>query len=142
VLRGDQTGKVEKVNAALLQILLDNGYAPVISPLSISYESDCINVDGDRAAALIAAQLHADQLIILSNIPGLLKNLDDETSLIRHIRKSEADTMMSYAKRRMKKKVMGAMEAFEGGVRQVIFADARIEKPITEAMQGQGTVIE
>ena len=141
VLRGDNTGKVEKVNVQLLQMLLDNNYAPVIAPLSISYEGDAINVDGDRASALIAASLHVDQLIILSNVPGLLKDLDDPDSLITSIDKNKIDNFMDFAKRRMKKKVMGAMEAFEGGVKKVVFGDARLPQPVTQAMNGKGTVI-
>lgn len=142
VLHGDYTGKVEKVNVNLIQLLMDNNYAPVISPLSISYEGEAINVDGDRASALLAASLHVDQLIILSNVPGLLKDVNDPGSLITQINKREIEKFMEYAKRRMKKKVMGAMEAFQGGVKQVIFGDARLEHPITQAMSGKGTVIQ
>ncbi len=142
ILHGDNTGKVEEANTALLKLLLDNNYAPVISPMSVSYEGDLINVDGDRASALIAASLHVDQLIILSNVPGLLKDINDPDSLIRKIPKVDVDDYMDYAKRRMKKKVMGAMEAFEGGVKKVVFGDARLENPITQAMNGVGTVIQ
>jgi acetylglutamate/LysW-gamma-L-alpha-aminoadipate kinase len=51
------------------------------------------------------------------------------------------DQALSYAKERMKKKVLGAFEALNSGVSQVIFGDARIREPITKALQGQGTVI-
>ena len=141
VLRGDHTGKVEKVNVALLRLLVDHGYAPVISPLSISYEGEIINVDGDRAAALLAEATRAEALILLSNIPGLLKDVNDEGSLIPHIPRGQVERYMEFAKRRMKKKVMGAMEALEGGVQKVIFGDARIDHPITAALNGRGTVI-
>ena len=141
VLRGDNTGKVEKVNVALLMLLMNNGYLPVISPLSVSYEGDAVNVDGDRAAAMIAIKMGAEKLIILSNVPGLLKNVEDESSLIKYIDKSGISEYMEFAKRRMKKKVMGAVEAIEGGVKEVIFGDARIEKPVTNAANGKGTII-
>ena len=141
VLRGDNTGKIEKVNVGLLNLLLDNGYLPVVSPLSSSYEGEAINVDGDRAAAMMAIAVKADKLIIVSNVPGLLKDVEDESSLIEKIDKKKLNNFMEFAKRRMKKKVMGAAEAVEGGVKEVVFADARIEKPITQAMRGKGTVI-
>jgi [amino group carrier protein]-L-2-aminoadipate 6-kinase len=141
VLRGDHSGKIENVNTGLLEILLSNGYSPVISPMSISHESDIVNVDGDRAAAMIAMALNADTLVMLSNTPGLLKEVEDENSLIERIPKNELGSFMEYAQGRMKKKVMGAGEALDGGVRQVVFADARIEKPITKAVEGAGTVI-
>jgi len=141
VLRDDNTGKVEKVNVNLLMLLLDNGYLPVISPISASYDGEAVNVDGDRASALLAKELNADKLIILSNVPGLLENVDDESSLIKHIDKNKVNQFMEFAKRRMKKKVMGAAEAIEGGLKEVVFADARLKNPVTEAINGKGTVI-
>lgn len=143
VIRDDFTGKVEQVNVDLLRLLLEQGYTPVVAPLAISTESEAINVDGDRAAAMIAHALGAEQFIILSNVPGLLRNFPDESSLMRHIPKDRVEESMTFAEGRMKKKVMGAAEALAGGtVKQVIFADARVEAPIRAAMAGQGTVIE
>jgi acetylglutamate/LysW-gamma-L-alpha-aminoadipate kinase len=141
VLRDDYTGKVEKVNTGLLELLLGGGYLPVITPPAISYQGEAINVDGDRAAAIIASSLNADQLIILSNVPGLLRNVSDESSLITKIDKAFVEESMSFAEGRFKKKVMGAAEALQEGVKEVIFADARVEKPISAAMSGKGTVI-
>ena len=79
ILRGEYSGVIEKVNTQLLTMLLDAGYTPVIAPNAISYESEGLNVDGDRAAAAIGAALHADTLLILTNVPGLLRDIEDET---------------------------------------------------------------
>lgn len=141
VLRDDYTGKVERANVALLRLLLDNGYLPVITPPAISEEGEAINVDGDRAAAVLARDLQAQQLIILSNVPGLLRNFPDEASLIPLIEKEHVGDFMAFAEGRMKKKVMGAAEAVAEGVGQVVFADARAEKPVSRALEGRGTVI-
>jgi len=142
MIRDDFSGKVEKVNVALLNLLLDAGYTPVVTPPACSTDGEAINVDGDRAAAMIASAVGAKRLIILSNIPGLLREFPDESSLIRHIKYSELDKAMDFAEGRMKKKVLGAAEAIDGGVEQVIFGDARIANPIQTAAGGQGTVIE
>jgi acetylglutamate/LysW-gamma-L-alpha-aminoadipate kinase len=142
VLRDDYTGKVEKVNVHLLRLLLDGGYLPVLTPPAASYEGEAINVDGDRAAAAVAEALTAEQLIILSNVPGLLRNFPDESSLIEHIPRAQVEAAMSFAQDRMKKKVMGAAEALNAGVRRVVFADGRVEGPIQRAIEGRGTVIE
>jgi acetylglutamate/LysW-gamma-L-alpha-aminoadipate kinase len=142
VLRDDYTGTVKEVNTDLLQLLLGAGYLPVISPLAISYESEAMNVDGDRAAAAIAAALGAEQLIILSNVPGLLREFPDESTLIEHIPAAQVEQYMGFAEGRMKKKVMGAAEAVDQGVGRVIFADARHPQPVQAALNGQGTVIE
>lgn len=142
VLRDDYTGTVEKVDVKLLNLLIKNGYFPVICPPAISYNNESINVDGDRAAAKIAHEMKADILIMLSNVPGLLEDVNDENSLIKEIKKGDIEKFMEFAKGRMKKKVMGAKEALQNGVNKVIFADARIENPVTEALKGNGTVID
>ncbi len=141
VLRDDYTGTVEKVNVELLNLLLDHGYLPVVTPPAISTESEAINVDGDRAAAMIAAALKAEKLLILSNVPGLLRAFPDESTLIQRIEPARANEFMEHAQGRMRIKVLGAMEAIEMGVGQVIFADGRIEAPIRAALAGGGTWI-
>jgi len=142
VLRDDYTGTVKQVNTRLLSMLLDAGYLPVISPVAISYESEAMNVDGDRAAAAIAAAMGAEQLIILSNVPGLLREFPDESTLIERIPAGQVERYMSFAEGRMKKKVMGAAEAVQQGVGRVVFADARVPRPVRAALGGKGTVIE
>jgi acetylglutamate/LysW-gamma-L-alpha-aminoadipate kinase len=141
VLRDDFTGRVERINTELLTLLLDHGYTPVLCTPAISYESEMMNVDGDRVAAVLATALHTDTLVILSNVPGLLRDVKDETSLISHIQKSHFKSFMEFAQGRMKHKIMGAMKALEGGVSTVVLGDARLEQPIQQALRGRGTVI-
>jgi acetylglutamate/LysW-gamma-L-alpha-aminoadipate kinase len=141
VIRDDFTGKIEQVNAALLTQLLSSGMTPVIQPLAISEAGDALNVDADRAAAMIAGAVHAQQLILLTNVPGLLKNYPDESSLITHIDRNSVETALNVAEGRMKKKVLGAIEALELGVDKIIFADGRVEHPLIGAVAGQGTTI-
>lgn len=141
VLRDDWTGTVDRVNTTLLQLLIDAGYFPVLTPPGASTAGEAINVDGDRAAAMVAAAFHAEALVILSNVPGLLRAFPDESTLIREIPRARAADYMDFAEGRMKKKVMGAVEAIGEGVQSVIFADGRIEAPITAALNGGGTQI-
>ena len=98
-------------------------------------------MDGDRAAAMIASAVGAKQLIILSNVPGLLRSFPDESSLIPKIKYAELEQALGFAEGRMKKKVLGASEAIAAGVQEVVFGDARSERPIFNAMGGKGTVI-
>jgi acetylglutamate/LysW-gamma-L-alpha-aminoadipate kinase len=141
VIRDDYTGRVEKVNKPLLDLLLAAGYLPVLTPPAASYDGEAINVDGDRAAAATAAAFQAEALVILSNVPGLLAKFPDESSLIRHIPKAKIDQFMSVAEDRMKKKVMGAQEALAEGIGRIVFADGRVEQPVRRALAGAGTVI-
>lgn len=141
ILRDDYTGKVEQVNTALLNLLLEHGYTPVIAPLALSYNGEALNVDGDRAAAAVASALNAQTLLILSNVPGLLRDVKDESSLIAHIPRTQIEQYAEYAKGRMKKKVLGSSEALEGGVGTVILADARVPNPVLSGLAEKGTVI-
>ena len=141
VLRDDWTGTVERVNTRLLRTLLDAGFFPVLTPPGASDKGEAINVDGDRAAAMVAAAFHAEALVILSNVPGLLRAFPDESTLIREIPRAKANDFMQYAEGRMKKKVMGAVEAIAEGVQKVIFADGRVDAPISRALAGEGTQI-
>src|SRR5258708_39457317 len=85
IVRDDYTGKIENINEQLLRLLLDAGYTPVIAPLALGLECERLNVDGDRAAAMVAGALKADSLVILSNVPGLLAHFPDEASLVRQL---------------------------------------------------------
>ena len=142
IIRDNLTGKVEHVNMALLNALLDGGFVPVLSPPAISYEGQAINVDGDRAAAATAVALHASDLLILSNIPGVLRDFSDEASLIPEIATADIDRVVqTYAAGRMRIKLLGAQEALAGGVARVVIGDARGEQPLQRALAGEGTVI-
>jgi acetylglutamate/LysW-gamma-L-alpha-aminoadipate kinase len=141
VLRDDWTGTVDRVNATLLHLLIGAGYFPVLTPPGSSSAGEAINVDGDRAAAMVAGALKADALVILTDTPGLLRAFPDESSLITRIPRGEADRYMQFAGGRMKKKVMGAVEALGEGVGKVIVADGRVAEPITRALAGGGTHI-
>lgn len=142
VLRGDHSGIIRTINTRLLNLLLENGYVPVLTPPAISSRGVAINVDGDRFAGKVAVALQADALLLLSNVPGLLRDIADEGSLIRRVCLDRIDEYIDHvAQGRMKKKLLGAKEALDGGVRRVILGDARGSTPVTDALAGEGTVI-
>ena len=141
VLRDDWTGTVEKVNVDLIRLLVGAGYFPVLTPPGSSTAGEAINVDGDRAAAMVAGAFKAEALVILTDQVGLLEKFPDESTLITKIPKGQADRFMTVAEGRMKKKVMGAVEAIDEGVAKVIFGDGRVDAPISKALAGAGTHI-
>lgn len=142
LLRDDWTGTIERVNTGLLRALLDGGCLPVVAPLACSEAGEALNVDGDRAAAAIAAALGAQTLLLLSNVPGLLRSFPDEGSLISQIPRDELEAALPFAEGRMRKKLLGAQEALERGVGRVVLGDARIAGSVSAALAGRGTVIE
>jgi [amino group carrier protein]-L-2-aminoadipate/L-glutamate 6-kinase len=138
ILRDDYTGQIEHVNDTLLRQLLDAGYTPVIAPLALSQDGERLNVDGDRAASAVAAALHADALVIMTNVPGLLANPEDQATLIRTIPADQLADCMEYARGRMRKKLLGAQEALQNGVPRVCIGN----NSLLDVLNGAGTVIE
>ena len=143
MLHGDFAGSIETIDPTLPRLLVENGYLPVLTPPAISTEGEAINIDGDKLAMELAVALGADALLIFSNTPGLLADVNDEASLVRSIPFTGAmdETALSMAQGRMKKKVLSAFNALKGGVGQVVFADARVGEPVQRALRGEGTVI-
>lgn len=141
IVRDDYTGKITAINAALLQSLVGSGYTPVVAPLAISEEGEALNVDADRLAAMVAVALKARTLLLLSAAPGLLRAFPDENSLLRSLPQSRLEEALCYAEGRMKKKILGGAEALRGGVASVVIADGRVDRPVSLALSGQGTVL-
>ena len=137
LLHDDYTGQIEQVNVCLLEQLLAASYTPVIAPLALSYEGERLNVDGDRAAAAIAVALHAETLVLMTNVPGLLRDIADATSLMHTIPAVELESSMTFAQGRMRKKLLGAQEALRGGVSQVCIGN----ESLLAVLNGAGTTI-
>ncbi len=142
LIRDDFTGKIEAVNTILLTTLLELDLLPVIAPVAVSAKGEALNVDADRAAAMVATALNAKTLILLTAAPGLMENFPDETSLIKQLPQARLSSALDFAQGRMKKKILGAGEALQGGVSRVIIADGRIENPVSAALAGSGTLIQ
>lgn len=142
LLRDDYTGRVVNVNTDLLELLMKHGYRPVLTLPALGPNGEALNVDGDRAAAAVAAAVKADALVVLSNVPGLLRDVNDPESLVPRIARAELKNANSeLAVDRMKKKLLAVQEALEGGVRQVVLGDANEPHPVRHALAGNGTVI-
>lgn len=139
IRRGDFSGTIESVNAGLLTTLLDGGYVPVVTVPMLADGDTPVNADADRAAAAIAGALGA-RLVSLTDVPGVLENPDDATTLIERA-STEADLarLEDAATGFMTRKVMAAVEALDGGAERVIVANANADSPITAALAGSGT---
>jgi acetylglutamate/LysW-gamma-L-alpha-aminoadipate kinase len=142
VVRDDLTGRVVEVNTELLRLLLAAGYMPVLSPPVIDPDVGPLNIDGDRLATAIAVALKATHLIILSNVPGLLRDPADPDSLVPRLSLASFAEHVELAQGRMRVKLLAAQEALTRGVRYVILGDGRLASPIEAALAGEGTILE
>ncbi|MEK7097150.1 MAG: [LysW]-aminoadipate kinase [Patescibacteria group bacterium] len=141
LITDNMTGKVTKINTKLINLLLNNKYLPVICPPALSEDNKIINTDNDWAVAVMAGALKIKKMIVLFEAPGLLKSFGDESSLIKKVDKNQLTTYMEFAQGRMKKKLLGAQEAFRQGLKTLYWSDGRIKNPVINALNGKGTII-
>jgi acetylglutamate/LysW-gamma-L-alpha-aminoadipate kinase len=138
IVDGGYTGKISEVNGDLLRVIMENGYVPVISPIAVSEEFDPLNVDADRTAAYIAGTLHADKLVLLTDVQGL--TLDGK--LVSKLYFSDVKETLPKIGRGMITKVYAAMEAISQGVGEVLISSGVEKFPISSSLNHQcGTVI-
>jgi [amino group carrier protein]-L-2-aminoadipate 6-kinase len=136
----DASGDIESVNADLLWLLLGRGLLPVVGPPAVTAKGEIVNVDADRVAARIACALGATDLIFLTNVSGLLRHRDDPASRVRRVSRAEIPSALEWAQGRMRKKVLAARDALEGGVGCVAISASDAPDPIGGALNGTGTV--
>lgn len=139
VVRDDHSGRIEAVRGELIATLLAHGYVPVVSPPASDEHGAPVNADADRVAAALAAELDADQLVLLTGAAGVLADPDDEDSVLADCEVARAGAPGEFARGGMALKLVAAREALLGGVGQVTVADGRSEGAVGEALRGAGT---
>jgi [amino group carrier protein]-L-2-aminoadipate 6-kinase len=138
VMDGGYTGKIKTVNTDLLQLLLGKGYVPIVTPIALSEESEPLNVDGDRTAAIVAGALKADKLILLTDVSGLM--LKGER--IPKLSSLEVKEVLGSIGAGMSTKVHAGVEALNEGVGEVLITSGAGKNPISSALKHEtGTVI-
>ncbi len=137
----DFSGKPESVNTGLLELLLRNGYTPVLCVPILDENNIAINSENDDILNVLQKSLHADKIIQFIEAPGFLDNADDPDSLVARITPEELAQREAQVTGRMKRKMLALRRLFEGGAGEVIISDGRVEHPLREALSGKGTVI-
>lgn len=142
IRRGDHSGRIESVNGDLLETLLESGYTPVVTVPMLADDGVAVNSDADRAAAAVAGSLSAD-LVLLTDVPGVLSDVEDESSVIERVDSPDGyEALTEAAEGFMTRKVMAATEALEDGARSATIASANVETPISGALSNNnGTTI-
>jgi acetylglutamate/LysW-gamma-L-alpha-aminoadipate kinase len=138
VIDGGYTGKIVKVETELVTKLLTSGYTVVLAPIAIDLEGTLLNVDGDQAAYAVATALKAGQLIMLTDVEGVILN----GNVVKKLKVSEIDVLLPKIGVGMNRKILLAKKAVEEGVGRIVIASGLSEEPITSSLQGSGTVIE
>lgn len=138
-------GSIEKVDGELVALFTRNGYIPIIYPIGADEEGTLLNINADHGASELACCLRAEKLIILTPVRGVLRNRNNENSLIPTLSLSEAKSIQeeSFITEGMKPKIESCIAAVEHGVKSAhiigLKTHAILQEVLTE--KGSGTMI-
>ena len=140
-------GAISKVDGSLILDVLDKGYIPVVASVGCDKEGHSYNINADTAAASIAAALHAENMILVSDIPGVLKDPNDEASLISCIYLDDIPYLQQSGviSGGMIPKVECCANALHGSVAKAVIIDGRVPHSILIEMfskDGAGTMFQ
>ena len=141
-------GEVTQVNPEILTSLLDEGFIPVVSTVALGEQGDTsrYNINADTAAAKIAVALHAEKFVQLTNVPGVLRDINDPTTLIKRIEKTAIGSLKATGiiSSGMIPKIDCCLTALMGGVPRTHIIDGRVPHSLLIEMfsdRGIGTMI-
>ena len=138
-------GEIIGVDTTIIKDSASNGYIPVISTVGVGEEGEVYNINADTAAAAIAAGLHAEKLLLMTDVRGLLRDKEDESSLISVVNVSEVNSLKrsGIITGGMIPKIDCCVEAVRRGVKRTHIIDGRIEHSILVELfsdEGIGTM--
>ena len=139
-------GEVEKIDPQIIETVIENGYIPVIAPIGIDHQQQSYNINADLVAAAIAVVMKAEKLVLLTDVPGLLNDPQDDESLISVLKMSDIPGYIEKGTIAggMIPKVQCCREAVAGGVGRTHIIDGRIPHSILLEIftdRGVGTMV-
>ncbi len=125
-------GKIDKINSDIVDVLTQENYIPVISPIGIDNQGNTLNLNADTVAGSIASEINAEKLIVLTDVPGIMTDPDDPDSIIRRIHVDELKELVKEGiiTGGMIPKVETCINAVENGVKTAHILDGRREHSI------------
>ena len=139
-------GEVTKVNVKPILDLLEKEYIPVVSTVGCDNEGNAYNINADTAASFIAGALKAERLITMTDIPGILRDVNDPDSIIKKVNTDEARQLFAdgIISGGMIPKVQCCIDAIEMGVNKVTILDGRVPHAVLLELltdEGAGTMV-
>ena len=122
-------GETEIINPEIVNTLIQSGYVPVIAPIAMDSEGNALNLNADTVAGDMAAALHAKRLLVLTDVPGILKDIDDPSTRISKVTVGELEEMAAQGiiREGMMPKALAAIVAVNAGVQAVHIIDGSRE---------------
>ncbi len=139
-------GEITNVNVQPILDLIEKQYIPVVSTVGCDSEGNVYNINADTAASYIAGAMHAERLITMTDIPGILRDVNDPDSIIKRVNIEEARELFreGVISGGMIPKVECCIEAIEKGVRRVTILDGRVPHAVLLELltdEGAGTMV-
>ncbi len=138
-------GKIASVNTEVIEEALEHGFIPVISTIGYDRDSNCYNINADTVAAAIAGALNAEALVSMTDIVGLLRDKNDDSTLIPRVYISETPALIAEGiiSGGMIPKIDSMTQAIREGVKKAFIIDGRVPHSILMELltdEGMGTM--
>ena len=139
-------GEIKKINPEIIEMYTENDFIPVISPIGIAEDGTTLNLNADTVAGAIAGEMDAEKLIILTDVPGVLRDPEDPSTLIQRIHIDEIPALIEEGviSGGMIPKIETCVEALNNGVKSAHILDGRIKHTLLLEIftkEGIGTMI-
>jgi acetylglutamate kinase len=139
-------GEIENVNPEIIDMLTENDYIPIVSPIGVDEKANTLNLNADTVAGDIAAKVNAEKLIVLTDVPGILEDPGDPETLIKRVKVDEILELIDngIVTNGMIPKVSTCLNAIENGVKTAHIIDGRIKHSVLLEIftkKGIGTMI-
>ena len=139
-------GEIKRINPEILEMYTENDFIPVVSPIGIAEDGTTLNLNADTVAGAIAGEMDAEKLIILTDVPGVLRDPSDPSTLIQRIHVDEIPALVEEGiiSGGMIPKIETCVDALNNGVKSAHILDGRIKHTLLLEIftkEGIGTMI-
>ena len=141
LIKRDFSGKPRAVNSALLRMLLDGGYTPVLTIPIADEKGFAVNSENDDIVNVLQSALGAERIVQLIEAPGFLDDPANPESVVAVMSRAELAQREAQVEGRMKRKMLALRRLFDAGAAEVVIGDGRVERPLRAALDAEGTVI-
>lgn len=134
-------GDVTDVNSALLEAIVDLGYIPVIAPVGLGVDGgQRYNINADTAAGAVASHLGVDRMIVVTDVPGILRTVDGQKQVMSAVTVQQIEEMIASGEiyGGMIPKVRAAVQCIQGRVNEVIIVDGSVPAVLSRALKDGG----
>jgi acetylglutamate kinase len=139
-------GDIDVVDAKVLNVLLDNRFVPVVAPLGADRAGKVLNINADTIASMVSAAMPAEKLFLLTNVGGVLEDIDDPSSRISYLTESGAESLLAGGgvSGGMMPKLQSAVDAVRAGVKRAHIIDGLADNALLFEVftkKGTGTMV-